>query len=167
MMGVMSDLTRHGSPVDSVFHLLGRDENDLTAALGFTLARSPTFMSAFLRHLLPDTSGTTAALGLEVRGQIGRTDLEISSPDAMLAIEAKRDWLLPTASQLSRYAPRILERGGGALVSLSQASRSLAASQLPTHIDGVPVIHLPWQEVVTVTEIYTQGCPWPRTCLAR
>lgn len=45
-------MTAKALAVESVFDLLGRDENDLTAALGFTLARSPTFMtSAATPHL--------------------------------------------------------------------------------------------------------------------
>lgn len=57
---------------------------------------------------------------------------------------------LPTTAQLASYAPRVLARGGGALVTLSQASRDLASSLLPHEIDGVPVIHLPWPDVVEV-----------------
>ncbi len=42
-------LTRHGSDVGSVFDLLGDNENDLTSALGFVLARSPLFREAIMR----------------------------------------------------------------------------------------------------------------------
>ncbi len=47
-------LTRHSRDVTGVFDLLGQGENDLTAALAFTLGRSPVLMSSTLRRLLPD-----------------------------------------------------------------------------------------------------------------
>jgi hypothetical protein len=147
----MVRLTRHGAPVAAVFDLLGQDENDLTAALGFTLAQSPALLKALLAHLWPagpDVDPDDIAAALEVRGEVGRTDLEITFPGAALIIEAKRDWLLPSFDQLARYAPRVAARGGGALVTLSQASRPLAATQLPTHVGGIPVVHLPWREVL-------------------
>ena len=34
----MASLTRYGAEVGSAFSLLGQNENDLTAALGFTMA---------------------------------------------------------------------------------------------------------------------------------
>jgi hypothetical protein len=147
----MVELTRHGTPVTAVFDLLGRDENDLTAALGFTLAQSPAFLKVLLKHVWPpgaDAEPAEIAAALEVRGEGGRTDLEITFPGAALIVEAKRDWLLPSFDQLAGYAPRIVARGGGALLTLSQASRALAATQLPTQVGGVPVVHLPWREVI-------------------
>lgn len=93
----MGDLTRHGSRVDSVFDLLGRDENDVTAALGFALTRSPAFMSALLSHVAPPSAGNVdcdVSAALEVRGEVGRTDLEITHPSGVLIIEAKRGWAL-------------------------------------------------------------------------
>ena len=61
----------------------------------------------------------------------GRTDLEIRTLNALLVFEANRAWLLPSKSQLRRYVGRIHHQDGGALVTLSQASRPLAA--------GIPV----------------------------
>lgn len=40
-IGARPVVSRHGRELLSVFDLLGRDENDLTAALGFVLGRSP------------------------------------------------------------------------------------------------------------------------------
>jgi len=147
----MVELTRHGSPVAAVFDLLGHDENDLTAALGFTLSRSPALMKALLAQVWPssgDLDPSEIGAALEVRGDVGRTDLELTFPGAAVIIEAKRGWLLPSFEQLASYAPRISARGGGALVTLSQASHALAATQLPAQVDGVPVLHLPWRDVL-------------------
>lgn len=148
----MVDITRHGSGVSSVFDLLGRDENDLTAALGFALGNCPLLLQAVLERLKPagDVWGSHDDLhiSIEKRDKKGRTDLEIQAPGALLVFEAKRGWLLPTETQLRQYVGRIRGRGGGALVTLSQASRNLAAMRLPKQIAGVPVIHLPWKDIL-------------------
>lgn len=154
----MALTTRHGADVASVFDLLGRDENDLTSALGFTLANSPRLMKTILQRLgtsLGTPLSGEADIAMEVRDKDGRTDLEIRLADTLLIFEAKRDWLVPSVSQLSQYAPRI--RSHGALVTLSQASRALAAFQLPEQVRGVPVVHLPWIEIVQDIAKVSQG----------
>lgn len=140
-------LTRHGREVGSVFDLLGRDENDLTAALGFTLARSPRFLRNIITRLLPASSAETGTVRMEVRDSEGRTDLEIDAETHLAVIEAKRGWLLPTVEQLSRYTGRFEGRAGGCLVTLSDATSTWASQALPSDIDGVPLTHLPWSAV--------------------
>lgn len=148
----MASLTRYGAEVGSVFSLLGQEENDLTAALGFTLARCKALGDAVLARVWPafDDGDVDVSFALEVRAEVGRTDLEVRLPasSALLIFEAKRDWLVPTKKQLTQYVSRIHRYGAGALVSLSQASAALAATQLPTEIDGVPVVHLSWRDVL-------------------
>jgi hypothetical protein len=51
----MAGITRHGSDVESVFDLLGQDENDLTAALGFALANCSPLLGAVLQRLQPQS----------------------------------------------------------------------------------------------------------------
>ena len=145
----MASLTRYGNEVGSSFSLLGQNENDLTAALGFTMARCTALRDAILRRVWPDLGDDEdISFALEVRAEIGRTDLEVRLPSALLIFEAKRDWLLPTTTQLAQYVSRIHRSGSGALISLSQASTALAETQLPTEIGGVPVVHLPWRDVL-------------------
>lgn len=146
-MTMRASLTRHGREVSSVFDLLGRDENDLTAALAFTLARSPGLLRLILQHLAPGADCEGAVLRLETRDDLGRTDLEISTSSHLIIIEAKRGWLVPGETQLARYAPRIVAHGAGALVSLSTASAQWAHQTLPAAVQDVPVTHLPWQRV--------------------
>lgn len=141
-------LSRHGREVSSVFDLLGRDENDLTAALGFALARSPRLLGRLLLRLVADPGGTAAVLRLETRDDAGRTDLEISTDTHLVVIEAKRGWLVAGETQLARYAPRIAAHGNGVLVSLSAASPEWALLTLPATVQGVPVAHLPWGQVM-------------------
>ena len=148
----MAELKRHGSNVTSVFDLVGHNENDLTAALGYALSQCPPLLTAILQRLQPHVDAALtgdASLALEVRDARGRTDLEITLPDALLICEAKRGWLLPSKSQLSQYVGRVRRQGDGALVTLSQASTALASFHLPAEIKGVPVVHLPWIDIMT------------------
>lgn len=145
-------LTRHGAEVRSVLSLLGQDENDLTAALGFTLSRCRPLSVEVLRRVWPAVGDDDdISFALEVRADVGRTDLEVRLPEssALLIFEAKRDWLLPTTKQLAQYVSRIHRYGAGVLISLSQASRELASTQLPPVIKGVPVVHLPWRDILS------------------
>lgn len=157
----MADLTRHGAPVTSVFDLLGTNENDLTSALGFALTRSPRLLHAVADRIWSSATAAdleAATVALEVHGDGGRTDLQISLPHALLVVEAKRDWLLPTVRQLAAYAPRVHAVGAGALVSLSQASAALASAQLPADVDGVPVTHLSWRDVMSDVRTLRRSC---------
>jgi hypothetical protein len=160
----MTALTRHGSEVSSVFSLVGQDENenDLTAALGFAFARCPSLCEAVLQRVWPAAVTPTSddvALALEVSGEDGRTDLEVRSSGALLIFEAKRGWMLPTSLQLGKYAGRVAQHpNGGALVTLSQASPELARASLPSTVDGVPVVHLPWRDVLTDISNARRAC---------
>lgn len=143
-MGARVPLTRYGNDVTSVFDLLGRDENDLTAALGFTLANSPELLDLVLRRLEVSAAGEGTLLRLEERDEFGRTDLEIDAGTHLVIIEAKRGWVLPEDFQFEKYAPRVAKRGAGCLVSLSDASSEWARQTIPAEVSGVRVIHYPW-----------------------
>ena len=146
-MTVAASLTRHGREVVSVFDLLGRQENDLTAALGFTLARSPELTRLFAVRLLPAGDIGRAAVRMETRDDTGRTDLEFDTGSHLLVVEAKRGWVLPGEIQLGGYAPRIRQRGAGLLVTLSDASADWARDVLPATVGGVELRHLSWAMV--------------------
>ena len=157
----MSALARHGREVTSVFDLLGAGENALTAALGFTLARSPLLLTRLASRLLPGApAGCRFDLRMEVRDELGRTDLEIEGDGRLAVVEAKRGWLLPTTRQLAAYAPRVIAAGGGVLATLSNASPQWAAHVLPEQVAGVPVRHLPWtlvREDLTAARTQARG----------
>ncbi|CPZ07302.1 hypothetical protein [Mycobacteroides abscessus] len=143
----MVELRRHGSEVASVFDLLGTDENDLTSALGFTMARCPQLCEAIAARI--GVGGGDAVIAMEVRHAEGRTDLELRVGQDLFVFEAKAGWLLPGVEQLARYTSSI--RGNGALITLSQASRALAAHRLPPEVNGVPVFHLPGEKSWTTS----------------
>ena len=49
----MVELRLHGLSVDTVFDLLGRNENDMTFAFGWGLSRSDTILRGFVERVAP------------------------------------------------------------------------------------------------------------------
>ena len=148
--------------MESVFDLLGQKENDLTAAFGYILARCPRLYANLIERLSQQLRldlGGDPEFALETPDETGRTDLEVRLPSGLLVCEAKRDWLLPETAQLRRYARRVRRHGGGALVTLSQASQALALTRLPDRqVDGVHLVHLSWSEILGDIGIARHGC---------
>lgn len=144
---VRPDLSRHGKSIESVFDLLGWDENDLTAALGFTLGQSSRLLNRLLDDFEVVAGETPVVVRMETRGEAGRTDLELDTGEALVVVEAKRGWHLPELPQLGMYADRVLARGSGSLVTLSDCSPAWAEYKLPRNVKDVPVRHLPWSVV--------------------
>jgi hypothetical protein len=158
----MVSLHLHGADVQSVFGLLGTKENDLTAAFGFVLSRCPPLAAVIAERVAGAVDAPVSgdlSFALEVRDDAGRTDLEFRLGSGLYIFEAKRGWLLPTKAQLAKYAGRVkASNGSGALVTLSQASHALASYNLPPHVEGVPVIHLPWSDVLADIELTRPKC---------
>jgi hypothetical protein len=137
------------TPVVSVFDLLGMQENDLTAALGFTLARSRRLLDLLIQTLdLPAGDGPVV-VRMETADEAGRTDLELQTADHLVVVEAKRGWRLPESAQLTRYAARVAAHGGGMLVTLSDCSPAYADLKLPAAVEGVDLRHLSWANLKT------------------
>lgn len=145
-------LSRYRGDIATVFDLLGSSENDLTAALGWTLHKCTSFRNEFWKCLGLIADQQDVDVRLEVTGDSGRTDLELWSADAVVIIEAKKGWLLPNRDQLEMYAPRLSEAPVGLLVTLSDSSAAWARSALPDTVLRVPVRHLPWDVVRTATQ---------------
>ena len=138
-------LTKSGRDMRSVFDLLGRGEVDLTAALAWTLTHSPALMSALWQRLgLP---GEPERADLEVTGNEGRTDLEIVGTEASAIVEAKKGWLVPGETQLSKYINHFTGGGERLFVTLSDSDPAWAATHLVDRIAGIPVRHLSWAQV--------------------
>jgi hypothetical protein len=71
------ELTSYGRPMSSVFALLGRRETDLTAALGWVLARSRQLRDRFPDRCGIREGGDIEAVRLETADVDGRTDIEL------------------------------------------------------------------------------------------
>lgn len=142
-----TELTLYGRDSTAVFDLLGRGETDLTAALAWTLTRSPTLLTALWERLQMPGATKEVEVALEVADSEGRTDLELRGPCGDVIIEAKKGWLLPGVVQLSKYTGRFNGSRKPLLVTLSDSSVEYAALHLPHVVDGIPVVHLPWDAI--------------------
>jgi hypothetical protein len=74
------ELTLHGRPVQTVFDLLGKKENDLTFSLGWALANVPTFTTALMDDVMGPECGAVQSILLQERDANGITDIEIFTP---------------------------------------------------------------------------------------
>lgn len=152
-MRLVASVSRYGREIDSVFDLLGTHEPALTAALGWTIGRSPALMRGLLARLGIDESVDTAntLVELETADEAGRTDIEIFSPSAHVIIEAKQGWIVPGEVQLGAYAPRLDSATAAGLktrlVTLSDSTATWAHQVLPSEVAGVAVTHWSWDDV--------------------
>lgn len=105
----MPELVLHSRPVATLFDLLGRDENDMTAALGWGLAHTPALLRRFVEQISPSAS-LAEPIVIELQrhdaADGGFTDIEIKAAELHVVIEAKRGWDPPSDRQLRRYEAR-------------------------------------------------------------
>jgi hypothetical protein len=136
----MASVSRYGRDITTVFDLLGTHEPALTAALGWTMARSSTLMGALLTKLGLDasTDARDLAMQLESADALGRTDIEVFTPTAHVIIEAKQGWIVPGEMQLLAYVPRLSTAAAGGvdtrLVTLSDSTPDWAREVLPAEV---------------------------------
>ena len=146
--------------VQSIFRLAGKNEDALTYALGFLLARDPelcaklvrlcgvkparSFKSEYAVHLQEITDRT-----------FGRRDIVIEAGESRIVIEAKIGKAEPTAKQLLKYAKdsaKWKKFATGMVVSLTQVKLSPAVqeevvSKLP-HKPKVGFKAIQWHQVI-------------------
>lgn len=144
-------LLRSGKPIGTIFDLLGREEDDMTYALGFVASRSPSFAGA-LATAVGCASGEPrgGTVRLQEVDREGRTDVEIEWPGRLHAVfEAKRGPWLPTDEQLRKYVERLKANSAAVqrLVTVTNAPAEYATATLPRTLDGIPVVHLGWRDV--------------------
>jgi hypothetical protein len=151
----MTELLLHKRKIESVFHLLGQRENDITCSFAWALAQSPRFLSVFVRSALgiAADSGSVLIRLQQQEKEAGITDIEIESPGKFFVIaEAKRGWNLPSRTQLHTYAHRhsftaskgILKR----VVVLSECSREYALLHLESrNVAGIEVSPVSWRDI--------------------
>ncbi len=150
-MGTLNLLGRH---IGTVFELMGRQENDMTRALGWTLWACPGFMLRFVSKTVPQNYRSSNVQIELQRWQStkGYTDIELRSPTKFhLIVEAKRGWQHPRLAQLERYAKRIRRAGPGfkSLVMLTDWSYA-GLSVLQKRVLGIPVLWLSWSDVASI-----------------
>ena len=155
----MPNLFLHNRPVKSIFNLLGEAENDLTFSLGWALSSSPGLLRNFLKMAMQnkqncDLDGVVIVLQ-EFRQKSGITDIEIRCDNLHVIIEAKRGWNPPSVHQLKKYVPRFRETKAVApvIVSMSECSEHYARIYGVNEVEGIPVRHISWKDVNTLSYI--------------
>jgi len=108
-------VSRYGRDLSTVFDLLGRHEPALTGALGWTLSRSPSLMSAVMHRLGLEANAHSdeISLKLETADDHGRTDIElftstahvIRTPDMVRKSLRGQRWVWPHTAGQDRCRP--------------------------------------------------------------
>jgi len=90
----VSELVVRGRPVPTVFDLLGRQENDMTFALGWGLAASEELLRSFLGRVELEAPAADVVIRLQEFSPAGGfTDIELIAPGRVhVIVEAKRPW---------------------------------------------------------------------------
>jgi hypothetical protein len=154
---VVAELLLHSRPVPTVFDLLGQNENDMTFALAWGMARSDWFLSAVMRTVTSSAfDPADATINLQQADDAGGlTDIEVGGPNGLHVIfEAKRGWNLPSQEQLTLYERRLVELGSGER-KLAVLTQWGAASFLRKHFAAwglsFPVEIVGWPDLVGIT----------------
>jgi len=153
----MPELYLHKRPVQSVFSLLGENENDITYSIGWAFSRSPNLLFRFLETIfgdIKDYDSEKFVISLqEHKTDSGITDIEIRGLDIHVIVEAKRGLWLPSEKQLRLYLPRFANSTAKrvAFVTMAECSKEYASHLLPPKIDNVPVCHFSWKQIGLLT----------------
>ncbi len=153
------------APVQSIFRLVGDDEDALSFGLGYLLAYDPDFCVRVIRAC--DISPPRALRSdysvflQEVTGRgFGRRDIVIEGRGMRVVLEAKIGGALPTQGQLLKYASEheLWKRfNRKAVVSLTQVelpseTRRLVSEKL-SKLD-VGFHHVQWQRIVELVLVH-------------
>jgi hypothetical protein len=155
----MPELLLRGRKVESVFNLLGQNENDITFSIGWALSQSPSFLQTVLQTAFGERKsyplGKVAISLQEFAVKGGITDVEIRDPNLHVIIEAKRGWELPSKNQLTKYVPRFdaMNAKKRLMVTMSECSDDYARQFLVRSVGGVQVRHIGWAKINALTNL--------------
>ena len=147
------------SPVQSIFRLVGSDEDALTFGLGFLLAHDHSFCTELVRHLRiapRQTLKSVYSVHLqEFTGSgFGRRDIVIEDDRTRIVLEAKIGGAEPTAQQLLKYGAehklwnQYKVRGVVALTQVALATGTRQEVQAKLAEWGIRFSNVQWHEVV-------------------
>ena len=153
----MTNLFLRDHPVESVFELIGSNENSLTYALGWCLREAPALLGTIAEALgvTPPQADQANVMLQEHRSELGFTDVEVRDPGRVAWIfEAKVGFAPPGLSQLTKYASRLNQRDDltaqPLMIVLAQSDRNdmVLRRHVPPTVDCVPVIVLSWRQLL-------------------
>ena len=154
----MTQLFVRKQKVDTVFELLGSNENAMTYSLGWALAECDVF-SQKLAEMLGLNGGFSDAMLIRLQKfdpQKGFTDIEIIDPGRFhIIIEAKRGFNIPCRDQIKKYADWLLRRDTKAkkmLLVLAESDRKeqwlpqQVREHVQEHVKQVEVKAISWKQ---------------------
>ena len=140
-----------GRELATVFGAAGLDENSATAALGWTLAQSPTLARALLQDLFGepvDASDLRVDMQRHEPEAGGFTDIELRvGAECHVVIEAKVGWIVPSPEQFQRYATRIDPKASRLTKLVSLTAMGAQFVHLPSELGGAPTTHRSWEDL--------------------
>ncbi len=156
----MPALYLHGRQIDSIFQLLGEDENDISYGVAWSLANCPSFLDVFLKSQVKRNCLSQDVIIRLQHSQKkgGITDIEIESPGSFyVIIEAKKGWQLPGKVQLQKYANRHAFKRSQAplklILALSECGPDYAKANLEVcEVSGIPVKPISWKDIAELAD---------------
>jgi hypothetical protein len=152
-------LLRHKNEVKTIFDLLGFEENDMTSALGWTLANCREFLKLLVAEICGDIQYQPDQIVIRLqnaRGPDGITDVEIDiGGDVVIIIEAKRGCVVPSAEQLEKYASSLFHGSvkDRYIVALTNASMASAKASLQCNfLEEGRLQHHSWRNMRRLAE---------------
>ena len=152
----MAKLTAHGREVSTFFDLLGRDENAMTASLGWVLYRCNGFVQELVKSF-GFAEGCSEHLFIRLQEHsegTGVTDIELHDYGKFrIVVEAKRGFNIPSTKQLEKYAKRLKEsedtKAEKLLVVLAESDRDghWLKKNTPTEVNGVDIKTISWHRL--------------------
>lgn len=154
-------LVLHREEIDSIFDLLGHDENGLTYALGWNFSNNRNLLRIFLRKITGkkyrcDYENSKVRLQEFGEKDRGFTDIELLIDNKMfLIIEAKIGWTLPTQDQLDKYSSRFedYKTYEKKLVVISECRKEYAQQQLKKLKVKIPIEYISWRKILHLIEL--------------
>ncbi len=145
-----AQLFLHRRPIESIFELLGSEENTITSCVGWALYACTPFVKRFLRETV-EFQGNVDEVTIRLqhyKKMQGITDIELSKLGQFhIIVEAKKGWSVPGVRQLKKYAARLATKADGTrrILVLTQCSAKYAEDQLDsTNVGGIPVRAISW-----------------------
>ncbi|MFP3984670.1 MAG: PD-(D/E)XK nuclease family protein [Candidatus Bathyarchaeia archaeon] len=154
-------LVLHREDIDSIFDLLGRDENGLTYALGWNFQNNRNLLRIFLQKVTSkeyrcDDESSEVRLQEFGEKDRGYTDIELLiDSKTFLIIEAKIGCALPTQDQLDKYGARFQDYKtyDRKLVVISECRKEYARQQLKKLEVKIPIEYISWREILRLIEV--------------
>ena len=149
----------HNEEVNSLFEILGEEENDLTYSLGYVLSQCPRLLKEIINQVFKNIRFSNAVIKLQESGNdAGFTDFEIIIyNEYFFIIEAKMGWTLPDTNQLKKYLSRFREfkKTKRAFIVLSDCTEEYFKQEYVDSLYGIPIKQLTWTDVILlIDEVY-------------